>query len=271
MLHRWSGPAALAVSMLALVLSLGGTSDARSSGHAKKPARHARKPDLKPSTRPHVLGLLLLDRKKHFPSSVLPLVSHAKLADNARKLGGRAASAYVASCGGDQIDLGSWCLDSSTFPLTAADIGKNDYFFATRTCVDQGGYLPTAAQLIGAASHAKLNSTLDDSQVTASIDLDPSDGLQDKYEMSGTLVTTAAGSDAAGSEGVTSGSTGNPATGQPNPVPVPANPEPETLQYVTVYDNHDHGGFAGSRPVSAPAAFRCAYDKQQNQSASGLD
>ena len=79
--------------------------------------------------------------------------------------------------------------------------------------------------------------------------------------MSGTLVTTAAGSSAAGSEGVTDGSTGDPKQGEPNPTPFPANPAPETLQYVTVYDNHDHGGFAGSKPVTSPENFRCSFDK----------
>jgi hypothetical protein len=79
--------------------------------------------------------------------------------------------------------------------------------------------------------------------------------------MSATLVTTAAGSDAAGSEGVSDGSTGNPRTNEPNPTPMPADPQPQTLQYVTVYDNFNHGGFAGSEPVSKPENFRCAFDK----------
>jgi hypothetical protein len=32
---------------------------------------------------------------------------------------------------------------------------------------------------------------------------------------------------------------------------------------VTVFDNGDKGGFAGSRPVSEPENFRCAFEKQQ--------
>jgi hypothetical protein len=74
-------------------------------------------------------------------------------------------------------------------------------------------------------------------------------------------VTTAAGSSAAGSEGVSEGATGNPNTGEPNPTRQPANPSPETLQYVTVYDNSNTGAFAGSEPVSAPENFRCAFNK----------
>ena len=81
--------------------------------------------------------------------------------------------------------------------------------------------------------------------------------------MSSTLITTAAGSRAAGSQGVSDGSRGDPRQGEPDPVPQPANPSPDTLQYVTVYDNGDKGGFAGSKPVAETENFRCAFDKQQ--------
>jgi hypothetical protein len=107
----------------------------------------------------------------------------------------------------------------------------------------------------------KLASTIDDSQLTASIDLDRTDGLKDRREMSSTLTTVTAGSSAAGSEGVTEGSKGDPRQGEPDPVPLPANPTPDTLQYVTVYDNGDKGGFAGSKPISQPEQFRCAFNK----------
>ena len=98
----------------------------------------------------------------------------------------------------------------------------------------------------------KLESTIHDSPLTATINLDPSRGLKDEREMSSTLVTTEAGSAAAGSEGVSEGATGNPRQGQANPIPLPANPLPESLQYVTVYSNGNKGGFAGSEPVSDP-------------------
>ena len=68
-------------------------------------------------------------------------------------------------------------------------------------------------------------------------------------------------SSAAGSQGVTEGSKGDPHQGEPDPTPFPANPMPGTLQYVTVYDNHDKGGFAGAAAVSQPEAFRCAFEK----------
>ena len=150
---------------------------------------------------------------------------------------------------------------TAPYPLTNDQVGKNNYFFATQACVAMGGYLPTAAQLIGAANRVKLESTIHDSQLTATVQIDPTRGLKDQREMSATLVTTAAGSDAAGSEGVSVGSTGDPRQGEPNPTPFPANPQPETLQYVTVYDNGNAGGFAGSEPVSQPENFRCAFEK----------
>jgi hypothetical protein len=73
-------------------------------------------------------------------------------------------------------------------------------------------------------------------------------------------VTTEAGSAAAGFEGVSEGATGDPRQGQANPVPLPANPLPESLQYVTVYDNGQQGGFAGSEPVKEAQNFRCAFN-----------
>ena len=48
---------------------------------------------------------------------------------------------------------------------------------------------------------------------------------------------------------------------------MPANPRPESLQYVTVYDNHNRGGFAGAKPVGAPETFRCGFDKAQGEAA----
>ena len=48
-------------------------------------------------------------------------------------------------------------------------------------------------------------------------------------------------------------------------MPQPANASPDTLQYVTVFDNGDHGGFAGAKPVSEPERFRCAFGRTQGQ------
>jgi hypothetical protein len=159
------------------------------------------------------------------------------------------------------VNLGSWCLESSPHTIPANMIGQNNYFYATQTCVKEGGWLPSAAQLIGAAPIAALQSTIDDNPGTSGVEEFPeaSRGIVDKREMTGDLFTTTAGSEAAGSEGVTPGARGNTSTGEPDPVPMPANPNPETLDYITVYDNHDQGGFAGGEPVGKPESFRCAY------------
>jgi hypothetical protein len=240
--------ASLVISVLALVLSSSGLASA---------ARHAITAAIdghKISAKPHSGGLLLLGSNAKFPASAIPTVK------DALKLDGMSPEALFG-CPPTTEDLGTWCLETSPFPLTNQEIGENNFFWAAQKCVEVGGYLPTAAQLIGAAKRVKLESTIHDNRDTATIEEDPSVGLKDKREMSATLVTTAAGSDAAGSEGVSQGATGNPRTGEPNPVPLPAVPAPATLQYVTVYSNGTKGGFAGSVPVSQPEPFRCAYNK----------
>jgi hypothetical protein len=242
--------AAVAIALLSLTFSMTGVSDA------------VRRAFPSASTKPKPYGVLRLNKKKKFPASVIPKVRAARRAD---RLGGKRLGDLTARCAPDAVDLGTLCLMNAPYGVTNEEIGKNDYFFATQKCVELGGYLPTAAQLAGAAPRVKLASTIDDSKLTASVDLDRTDGLKDRREMSATLVTVTAGSSAAGSQGVTEGSLGDPKQGEPNPVPFPANPSPETLQYVTVYDNRDKGGFAGSKPVGQPELFRCAFDKKQGQ------
>jgi hypothetical protein len=257
--------AAMAVSLIALVLSSTLAAEAGQSlavgAKAKPPRAHAAAVlGHRLSTKPYANGILLLGHNRKFASSAIPTVASAK---NATKLDGLTAEQVGGSCPPDTADLGSWCLETAPYSLTNSQIGKNNYMFASKTCVEEGGYLPSAAQLIGAAARVKLESTIHDSQLTATISLDPAFGLKDQREMSSTLVTTQAGSEAAGSEGVSEGATGNPQTGEPNPVPQPAVPYPETLQYVTVYSNGQKGGFAGSEPVSQPENFRCAFNKTQ--------
>jgi len=239
----------MAVALIALVLSTTGLADA---------ARHAVTSAISGhpiSSRPRAGGILLLGRNRKFPAAAIPTVK------NAGRVGGKTAAQLAGTCPPATVDLGSWCLDTAPYPVTNADAGKNNYIWASKACVAEGGWLPTAAQLIGAADRVKLESTIHDSQLTATIPLDPSRGLKDQREMSATLVTTEAGSAAAGFEGVSEGATGNPRLGQANPIPLPANPLPESLQYVTVYDNGDKGGFAGSEPVNDPENFRCAFNK----------
>ena len=241
-LRRHGSAAALIISVLALLASASGL--AQAAGHALFGA----------SARPRPHGLLLLGANAKFPAAAIPTVA------NSRRLAGRSLS-QLASCPARTVDLGTWCLDHDIYPVPLLDAGLNDYFYATRVCERAGGYLPTAGQLLGAAARVPLASVLTDNPNTSTIDTDPTNGLKDMREMTATLVTTTAGSSAAGSEGVSDTATGDPRTGEPNPVPAPANPDPQTLQYVTVYDNFGRGGFAGSEPVDAAENFRCAYDK----------
>jgi hypothetical protein len=161
------------------------------------------------------------------------------------------------------IDLGSWCLEGSTFKVPQSEAGQNNYFYATQKCVKEGGWLPSAAQLIGAAPVAALKSTINDDPGTSGVSEFPeaATGIKDEREMTSDLFTTGVGARAAGTEGVTAGSKGAGNIGEPNPVPMPAEPSPETLDYVTVYDNHNLGGFAGGEPVGKAENFRCAYAK----------
>ena len=240
---------AMVIALIALVFSTTGLADA---------ARHAvvRAIDGHPvSSKPRANGILVLGKNRKFPASAIPTVS------NAKKINGKTAAEISGTCPPDTVDLGTWCLESAPYPLTNADVGKNNYIWASKKCEEVGGWLPSASQLLGGAARVKLESVIHDSQLTATVNLDPSRGLKDEREMTSTLVTTEAGSAAAGFEGVSEGATGDPRQGQANPVPLAANPLPESLQYVTVYDNFQKGGFAGSQPVIEPQNFRCAYDK----------
>jgi hypothetical protein len=239
----------MTIAVIALVFSTTGLADAARNAVISAIAGHP------VSTRPYPGGVLLLGKNKKFPASAIPTVS------NAAKVGGKTAEQLAGTCPPQTVDLGSWCLDTAPYPLTNAQAGKNNYIWASQACVAEGGWLPGAAQLIGAADRVKLESTIHDSPLTATVNLDPSRGLKDEREMTATLVTTEAGSVAAGFEGVSEGATGNPRQGQPNPTPLPANPLPESLQYVTVYSNAQKGGFAGSEPITAPETFRCAFNK----------
>jgi hypothetical protein len=248
MRRRLPSPAML-IALVALVFSTTGLADAARNAVISVIAGHP------VSARPYAGGVLLLGANRKFPASAIPTVR------NASRVDGKTAEELAGTCPPQTVDLGTWCLDTSPFPLSNADLGKNNYLFASKACVAEGGWLPTAAQLVGAANRVKLESTIHDSQLTATIPMDPSRGLLDQREMSSTLVTTEAGSAAAGSEGVSEGAKGNPRQGQANPTPLPANPLPESLQYVTVYSNGQQGGFAGSEPVSASENFRCAFNK----------
>lgn len=263
--------APLAIAILALAVAAGSVASSAPNKSAKPRPTQAVVLDRKGkiplkvlpftvSTKPVAGGLVRLDKTKKLPVSVIPAAADAGDADT---LDGKSVVDLTDACPDQTSDLGSMCVDSAVYAPTAAEAGTTDFAFASQRCASRGGFLPSAAMLIGAARTVSLGSTIDDARDTASVDSDPADGLKDRREMSSTLTTTAAGSSAAGSEGVTPGSTGDPRVGEPDPFPAPADPAPDTLQYVTVFDNHNAGGFAGSKAVNQPEAFRCAYSKRQ--------
>lgn len=237
--------AAMVVALVALVSSTAGAATAVSIKG--------------PSTKPRPYGVLALNKKKKFPASAIPTVN------NAKRLGNKPASSYKEGCASDSVDMGTWCIMEEPYIVEPEDESRSNYFFATRACAAIGGWLPSADELIGAVDRIRIPSTIDDNNSSAVVDQDPIDGLKDRREMSSTLVTTASGSNAAGSIGVTAGSRGNPQLGESDPVQRPADPQPQDLQYVTVYDNKDQGGFAGSKPVAQPERFRCAFDQVQKR------
>lgn len=245
--RRMPSPA-MVVALTALVFSTTGLADAARRAVTSAFAGHPI------SATPHAGGVLLLGKNRKFPASAIPTVRDAS------RVGGKTAEELAGTCPPDTVDLGTWCLDSAPYPLTKADAGKNNFVWASKACEAQGGWLPSASELVGAAERVKLESTIHDSPDTATVDQDPTRGLKDEREMSSSLVTTEAGSAAAGSEGVSEGATGDPRQGQANPVPLAADPFPESLQYVTVYDNGNQGGFAGSQPVSEAQDFRCGFN-----------
>jgi len=238
----------MVVALVALVFSTTGLADAARHAVVSAIAGHPI------SATPHAGGVLLLGKNRKFPASAIPTVRDSS------RVGGKTAEELAGTCPPATVDLGTWCLDSAPYPLTNAQAGKNNFIFASKACEAEGGWLPSASELLGAAERVKLESIIHDSPLSATVNLDPTRGLKDEREMSSSLITTEAGSAAAGFEGVSEGATGNPRQGQANPIPLPANPLPESLQYVTVYSNATKGGFAGSEPVNNPENFRCAFN-----------
>jgi hypothetical protein len=280
---RVSDRAAIVIAILALVLSATGL-----AGAAGTAVTHQVKALLVDghvlSAKPTRSGLLLLGRNRKFPAAAIPAnltvdraklatsattaktattaitaitATTAKTATNATMLGGKTAAQMTGGCPSQTADIGTWCLMINPYPLTQAQSqeGVNNYPWAAQACVAIGGFLPSASDLIGAADLVKLESTVDDNNLTATIEGVNGPPAFDQREMSSTLVTTTAGSDAAGSEGVSADDQVAPGTGQPQPTPEPAVPYPQSLQYVTVYSNGTKGGFAGSEPEN----FRCGF------------
>ena len=244
---------AMLVAIVAVVLSLTGAADAARNAIVAAINGHP------VSSRPLPGGILLLGKNRKFPRSAIPSVGNARLLD------GKTAEQVGGTCSPDTIDVGTYCIETTPnlHIRTESEKPRFNFIEASKACVKAGGYLPSASELIGAANIIKLESRADDNRLRATINEDPSRGLKDEREMSSTLVVTQGGPSFSGFEGVSEAAAGNPRQGQGNPVPLPANPYPETLQYVTVYSNFQKGGFAGSQPITEPQNFRCAFHLAQ--------
>ena len=66
-------------------------------------------------------------------------------------MGGKTAAELEGDCPPDTISpaaaAGVW--KRRTYPLTNADVGKNNFIWASKKCEEVGGWLPSASELIG--------------------------------------------------------------------------------------------------------------------------
>ncbi len=53
------------------------------------------------------------------------------------------------------------------------EAGKNNFIWASKACEAEGGWLPTASELLGAAERVKLESTIHDTPITATVEPGP--------------------------------------------------------------------------------------------------
>ncbi|WP_026912717.1 hypothetical protein [Patulibacter minatonensis] len=214
---------ALVLGALALVVA------AVAATFATTGVGEARNAAVRASPTPKKGAVLRLGRDARFAASAVPTVERAR---TTLRLGRLRAQDVRLGCPSGTADLGTWCLDRGVR-------GTADFAGASRACVRLGGRLPTAGMLIGAAPKLRLSGRLDDRPSMAFID--PA-GRRDLRELSSSLFTTTTGSAASGSA---------------------TNPAPSTLQYATVFDNGNAGGFAGGVPSGSPERFRCAFLERQ--------
>ncbi|HEY8302994.1 MAG TPA: hypothetical protein VIG42_00250, partial [Solirubrobacteraceae bacterium] len=132
-ISRHSGHAALAISLIALVGSTTGLADAARKAVVSAIAGHPI------SAQPRPNGLLLLGKNRKFPASAIPTVKDAKT------IAGKRLADIEPSCPPVTVDIGTWCLMTSPYPVTNAQAGQNNYFWASQACVKMGGFLPDAA------------------------------------------------------------------------------------------------------------------------------
>lgn len=84
--------------------------------------------------------------------SRLGKISRAATADNAGKVDGKDASQLTDRCPSGTVDLGSACAENGARAATGG-------YTASGACTSAGGYLPSAAELIGADIANKISVT----------------------------------------------------------------------------------------------------------------
>ncbi len=95
----------------------------------------------------------MLGKNRKFPASAIPTVKTPSA------VGGKTAAQLEGTCPPDtRAACGSWCMETAPYPLTNADVGKNNFIWASKKCEEEGGWLPSAAELLGAAANASSSS-----------------------------------------------------------------------------------------------------------------
>ncbi|HME04328.1 MAG TPA: hypothetical protein VKG38_15005, partial [Solirubrobacteraceae bacterium] len=135
---------AMVIALVALVFSTTGLADAARRAVVSAIDGHPL------STQPHAGGILLLGGNRKFPATAIPTVKDSS------RVGGKTAAELEGTCPPATVDLETYCMETAPYPLTKEQLGKNNFIFASKTCQQRGGWLPSASELLGAAERVKL-------------------------------------------------------------------------------------------------------------------
>ena len=209
------------------------------------------------SAQPHAGGILLLGSNRKFPASAIPTVQRTPRASAARppsELAGTCPPARSTSA------RGAWTPRPSRSPRNSS--ARTTSSSPARACEKEGGWLPSASELLGAAERVKLESTIHDSQLTATINLDPTRGLKDEREMSSRWSRPKRARPRRASRASAKAPPATRARARPTRSPLPGQP---AARIAAVRDRlQQRARRAASRarsPSTNPENFRCAFNK----------
>ncbi len=100
---------ALLIALIALVFSTTGLADAARHAVVSAVAGHPI------STKPHAGGILLLGKNASSPPR------RSRPCKNASRVGGKTAAELAGTCPPATVDLGTWCLETRSFPAHEPD------------------------------------------------------------------------------------------------------------------------------------------------------